>query len=89
MQCGIFINLFFRRIIMAEQFLDCLGEMCPIPLVKAQKELTIMASGDVLTVGVDHTCAVKNIPDWARDQGYPVDIQEVDEGVWNIVIEKV
>jgi TusA-related sulfurtransferase len=74
---------------MAERFLDCLGEACPLPLVKAQQELKTMASGDVLTVNVDHTCAIKNIPDWARDQGYHVEIEETGEGEWDIIIEKV
>jgi TusA-related sulfurtransferase len=80
---------YMRRIIMAERFLDCLGEACPVPLIKAQKELETMAAGDVLTMNIDHTCAMKNVPDWARGQGYNVDIEEVGEGEWDIIIEKV
>ena len=73
---------------MAERFLDCLGEACPVPLIKAQKELETMKAGDVLIMNVDHTCAMKNVPDWARSQGYNVDIEEVGEGEWDITIEK-
>jgi TusA-related sulfurtransferase len=73
---------------MAERYLDCLGEACPVPLVKTQNELATMAPGDVLGVGIDHTCAMKNVPDWARSQGYNVDIDEVGEGEWEVVIEK-
>jgi len=47
-----------------------------------------MASGDVLVVGIDHTCAMKNVPDWARTQGYNVDIDEVGDGEWEVIIEK-
>ena len=62
---------------MAERYLDCLGEACPVPLMKTQKELDSMQKGDILVVGIDHTCAMKNVPDWARSQGYNVDIDEV------------
>ncbi|MDR1863247.1 MAG: sulfurtransferase TusA family protein [Treponema sp.] len=74
---------------MNKRFLDCLGEACPLPLVKVQQEMKTMTLGDVLTVNVDHTCAIKNIPDWARDQGCHVEIEETGEGEWDIIIEKV
>jgi len=73
---------------MAERNLDCLGEACPIPLVKAQKEMDTMAVGDVLIVAIDHSCAMKNLPDWARSAGHNVEIEEVGEGEWEIIIEK-
>lgn len=73
---------------MAEQTLDCLGEACPVPLIKAQKALEKMAVGDVLIVDIDHSCAMKNVPDWARSVGHNVEIEEVGEGEWNIIIEK-
>jgi TusA-related sulfurtransferase len=47
-----------------------------------------MAVGDVLIVNIDHSCAMKNVPDWARSVGHNVEIEEVAEGEWNIIIEK-
>lgn len=73
---------------MAEVKLDCMGEACPIPLVKAQKQMEKMATGDVLIVSIDHSCAMKNLPDWAREVGHNVDIEETGEGEWEIYIEK-
>ena len=73
---------------MAERYLDCLGEACPVPLMKTQKELESMQKGDILVVGINHICAMKNVPDWARSQGYNVDIDEVGEGEWEVTIEK-
>ena len=73
---------------MAERYLDCLGEACPVPLMKTQKELESMQKGDILVVGINHICAMKNVPDWARSQGYNVDIDEVGEGEWEVIIEK-
>lgn len=73
---------------MAEKTLDCYGEACPVPLVKAQNELKKMAVGDILILGIDHSCAMKNIPDWAREDGHNVEIEEIGEGEWEIVIQK-
>lgn len=73
---------------MAEFTVDCMGEACPVPLMKTQKQMEKMAIGDTVTVQIDHSCAMKNIPEWARNQGHNVEIEEVDDGEWEIVIEK-
>ena len=73
---------------MAEYTLDCLGEACPVPLMKTAKKMADLKSGDVLVVSIDHSCAMKNIPDWARKMGYNVEVEEVDDGEWEVVIEK-
>jgi TusA-related sulfurtransferase len=74
---------------MQEVELDCLGEACPVPLVKTQKKLDTLAIGDVLIVHIDHSCAMKNVPEWARGAGHNVEIEEIGEGEWDVVIEKV
>ena len=73
---------------MAEVRLDCLGEACPIPLLKTEKKMKELNVGDTIIVHIDHSCAMKNVPEWARKQGYPVDIEEVADGEWEIYIEK-
>ncbi|MCE5171201.1 sulfurtransferase TusA family protein [Paenibacillus profundus] len=72
---------------MAEVRLDCMGEACPVPLLKTQKKLKELNKGDVLIVEIDHSCAMKNVPEWARKEGYPVELEEVDEGEWEVIIE--
>ncbi len=73
---------------MAEYTLDCMGEACPVPLMKAEKKLAELNSGDVLVISIDHSCAMKNIPDWARKIGHNVEVEEVDDGEWEVVIQK-
>jgi TusA-related sulfurtransferase len=73
---------------MTEKMLDCLGEACPVPLIRTQKALGDLAIGDVLVVEIDHSCAMKNIPEWASKEGHNYEIEEVSEGQWEIVIEK-
>ncbi len=73
---------------MKEYTLDCMGEACPLPMMKTEKQMEKMEVGDVVIVQIDHSCAVKNVPEWARNQGYNVEIDEVDDGEWEIIIEK-
>ena len=74
---------------MAEFRLDCLGEACPVPLLKTQKKLKDLSVGDILIVEIDHSCAMKNVPEWARKEGHNVEVEEVGDGEWEIFIEKV
>lgn len=73
---------------MADYRLDCLGEACPVPLLKVQKKMATLKIGDVLIVEIDHSCAMKNVPEWARKEGHNVDIEETGDGEWEIYIEK-
>ncbi|OPL07524.1 MAG: response regulator SirA [delta proteobacterium ML8_F1] len=73
---------------MKEVVLDCFGEACPVPLVKAEKAMVDLEIGDLLIVQIDHSCAMKNVPEWARGQGYNVEIEEIEDGEWEVFIEK-
>lgn len=73
---------------MAEFELDCLGEACPIPLVKTENKMKDLAIGDTLIVIIDHSCALKNVPEWARKNNHIVEVEETGDGEWEIFIEK-
>lgn len=73
---------------MKEIRLDCLGESCPIPLIKTEKKFTSLKRGDVLIVEVDHNCAIRNIPEWAEKKGCGCQVKEVAAGQWDIILEK-
>lgn len=74
---------------MAEVKLDCMYEACPIPLLKAHKQLQKMKAGDILIMETDHTCSITNVIEWVKKQGHNVDYMEVRKGQWEIYIEKV
>lgn len=73
---------------MEEKVVDAYGEACPVPLIKAQNALEEMNSGDILILQIDHSCAMKNVPEWARKEGYNVEVDEIADGEWEIFIEK-
>jgi tRNA 2-thiouridine synthesizing protein A len=47
---------------MADLKLDTLGKKCPMPVLLAKKEMTKMATGDILTITADDAGALKDIP---------------------------
>ena len=60
----------------------------PLLLIKAQKKMETMEVGDIVIINVDHSCAIKNIPEWADQTGYACRVEEIDDGEWNIIVEK-
>lgn len=73
---------------MNRYILDCLGEACPTPLIRVQAKMDEMEVGDILVVTVDHSCAMKNVPNWANDEGHMVEVKTKNNGEWDIIIEK-
>lgn len=73
---------------MTEYFLDLLGYVCPVPLIKTKEKVQGMAVGDVLVIETEHVRSVRNILNWAWREGYPVDVDEEDRGLWKIRLEK-
>ncbi|QZY53851.1 sulfurtransferase TusA family protein [Crassaminicella profunda] len=73
---------------MAVREIDCLYELCPVPLLKAMKELKTMEVGDVVIIRSDHSCVGANIKEWAVKNQYPVEVVEVEDGEWEVYIEK-
>lgn len=47
---------------MAEIFLDTLGEICPIPLLRAEEQVKTMSTEDVLVLETDHNCTLRLLP---------------------------
>jgi len=47
---------------MKEYKLDCIGEACPVPLIKAQKKMETMEVGDIVIINVEGICIDANMP---------------------------
>ena len=69
--------------------LDTRGEICPYPLVMAQREMKKLAPGEILIVVSDYPLAAENIPRWAQEAGHKVlRVEKVGNALWEIEIEK-
>lgn len=68
--------------------IDCLGEMCPLPILKLKDALKKLKNGDSIKLVTDHSCVLANITDYLKHKKLKVEVDEVINGVWEIYIEK-
>ena len=68
--------------------LDCFGDICPIPLLKMQNEMELLKSGESFEMVVDHSCVIESIKEHLKRTPYQFEIDEVLNGVWEIIITK-
>jgi len=50
--------------------LDCLGLLCPLPVLKARKRLIAMAAGQVLRVLASDKMAAIDLPHFCTETGH-------------------
>jgi tRNA 2-thiouridine synthesizing protein A len=51
------------------KLLDARGLLCPMPIVKAGKEMKALAAGDILKVLATDRGAIADFPAWSDDTG--------------------
>jgi len=73
---------------MGEYYLQLWGEMCPVPLLKAEKKLKELTAQDTLVLETDHSCTARTIQNWARKKKHLVKTDEIANGIWQIRIRK-
>lgn len=73
---------------MAEHFLDAMGEMCPLPILRSDRVYKKLNKGDTLVVLTDHSCALKALPQHFTRYRTEPKVEEVARGIWKIYIRK-
>jgi len=71
-----------------EKIIDCLGLMCPVPVVKAKIEFKSIGKYDNLKIISDHSCTLKNIIDALKKENCIIEHEE-ENGIWKINIKKL
>ena len=66
----------------------CLGDMCPIPLMKLQQCKELKNSGECIKLVTDHSCSVESITEFCSKNNLSVEIQEPMNGIWELHISK-
>jgi len=66
--------------------LDCLGDMCPIPLMKLLLLRPELDRGESVTIVTDHSCTCASLQAYCRKQRLPVQIDEPIPGIWELRI---
>lgn len=78
-----------KELVMLEIKVDALGELCPIPLIKAEKALTKAKIGDKIILETDHSCTLRFLAERLRKFKCKIISKEVAYGIWQIEIEKI
>jgi len=69
--------------------IDCLGDMCPIPVLKIKKELKKTKPNDSIKVITDHSCVAESIKNYFTRKDIHMEFDEVMNGIWEIIITKL
>ncbi|NLW23616.1 MAG: sulfurtransferase TusA family protein [Tissierellia bacterium] len=65
---------------------DCLGDMCPIPIIKTRRALNKTSPGETIKIVTDHSCVLDAIKE--NFKKHTISHEEVINGVWEIFITK-
>jgi tRNA 2-thiouridine synthesizing protein A len=69
--------------------LDLRGYVCPYPQLATLKELRNSPPGTIIEVITDNPPSCENVPSVARREGHEVlSVEELERGVWRIVIRR-
>ena len=66
--------------------IDCLGEICPVPIMKVQKNMVDIQAGEVYKLITDHSCTYNNVKEFCKVHQLNYKADEVMNGVWEITI---
>jgi TusA-related sulfurtransferase len=67
--------------------IDCFGDICPIPILKIEKQLEKTPKGGEFMLVIDHSCVLESIKDIYNDRDVDITIDEVMNGVWEILFK--
>jgi tRNA 2-thiouridine synthesizing protein A len=74
--------------IQEDKLLDARGLLCPMPVVKAAKEIRSLSEGQVLKVLATDRGAIVDFPAWAEDTGNPLLEWRDEQGVLVFYLRK-
>ena len=63
-----------RKVVMSNIIVNCMGDQCPIPVVKTMKAIAAMTEPGTLEIHVDYEVPVQNLTRFANDRSLSVGI---------------
>jgi tRNA 2-thiouridine synthesizing protein A len=76
------------EVIKEDQVLDCSGLLCPMPIVKTNKAIKELQSGQVLKVIATDAGYPPDIEAWSRQTGNPLLNSTTDDGKFVVFLQK-
>lgn len=72
-----------------KEHIDCFGDFCPVPILKIEKKLKEINSGDEFTLVTDHSCTIESIKEIYSKRNVEFRTEEVMNGVWEVYMKKL
>lgn len=66
--------------------LDCLGDMCPLPLMKLMQCRPQLDRGEQVLLVTDHSCTCESILSYCKAQKIQTQVHEPIPGIWEITL---
>lgn len=66
--------------------LNCLGDMCPVPLLKLRECQALTAKGETVKLVTDHSCSVESITEYCSRHHLKLTVTEPMNGIWELFI---
>lgn len=66
--------------------INCLGDMCPLPLLKLQQCKELSQKGETIKLVTDHSCSVESITEFCQKNNLNLEITEPMNGIWELFI---
>jgi len=66
--------------------IDCLGDMCPIPIMKLMKLESELTKGKQILLITDHSCVSQSVNNYCKSHHFKVEILEPVNGIWEFYI---
>ena len=71
-----------------DQELDCLGLLCPLPIVKTQQAISTLSPGQVLKLLATDKASVSDVQAWVRQTGNELLTYTEENGVFTYYLKK-
>ncbi len=68
--------------------LNCLGDMCPVPIIRLKNALKSAKKEEQIKLITDHSCVLQSVDDFLRATSHTYYSDEVMNGVWEIFVTK-
>lgn len=67
--------------------IDCLGDACPVPIIKLKKQEAELSRGKQIMLITDHSCVSESVKNYCDLRRYHIEIVEPINGVWEFYIK--
>ena len=68
--------------------MECLGDHCPLPLMKLQQYQKQLDNGETVLLVTDHSCTCESILSYCKKKNMQTQVYEPIPGIWEITIHK-